>query len=85
MLLSRLRRDREVDCPSAAGHDQSLPAGRQASFTIFADHFKQETKAVHGHHKVVLVADKAGAHQESICKQRGIVLEPLPISPEARS
>ncbi len=55
-----------------------LPDMTKASFSIFVDHFKKETKAVHGNHKVVLIADKAGAHQRSVCEQRGIAFEPLP-------
>ena len=55
-----------------------LPDMTKASFSLFMDHFKQQTKALHGTHKVVLIADKAGAHQSSVCVQRGIAFEPLP-------
>ena len=37
-----------------------------------------KTKAIHGHHKVVLICDKAGSHQKKVGEQRGIALEPLP-------
>ena len=50
----------------------------KASFSLFMDHFQKETKRLHRHHKVVLIADKAGAHQNSVCAQRGITLQPLP-------
>ncbi len=33
---------------------------------------------LHGNWPVVLIADKAGAHQSSVCEQRGIAFEPLP-------
>jgi transposase len=39
---------------------------------------KKQTKAVHGHHKVVLIATGAGAHQTRVCEQRGIAFEKLP-------
>jgi transposase len=55
-----------------------LPDMSKASFSIFVDHFKQQTQVIHGTHKVVLIADKAGAHQRSVCEQRGIAFEPLP-------
>ena len=55
-----------------------LPDMTKASFSIFVDHFKKETKALHGSHKVVLIADKAGSHQNSVCAQRGIAFELLP-------
>jgi len=55
-----------------------LPDMTKASFSIFVDHFKKETRALHGQHKVVLIADKAGSHQKSVCEQRGIALELLP-------
>lgn len=55
-----------------------LPDMTKASFSIFMDYFKKQTQALHGPNKVVLIADKAGAHQQSICEQRGIAFEPLP-------
>jgi len=55
-----------------------LPDMTKDCFAIFMDHFKKHTKALHGTHNVVLIADKAGAHQKSVCEQRGIALEPLP-------
>jgi len=55
-----------------------LPDMTKASFSLFMDHFQKETKRLHRHHKVVLIADKAGAHQNSVCAQRGITLQPLP-------
>ena len=55
-----------------------LPDMTKASFSIFVDHFQKQTKALHGTHKVVLIADKAGAHQKRVCEQRGIAFEPLP-------
>lgn len=55
-----------------------LPDMTKACFSIFVDHFKKQTGALHRNHKVVLIADKAGAHQRSVCEQRGIALEPLP-------
>ncbi len=55
-----------------------LPDMTKASFSLFLDYFQQYTKALHGTHKVVLIADKAGAHQKSVCEQRGIAFQPLP-------
>lgn len=55
-----------------------LPDMTKDCFSIFADYFRKETKAIHGLHKVVLIADKAGSHQKSVCEQRGIAFEPLP-------
>jgi hypothetical protein len=36
---------------------------------LFVEHFKRETKVLHGNHKVLLIADGAGAHQSGICEQ----------------
>ncbi|HEU0143619.1 MAG TPA: transposase [Nitrososphaera sp.] len=55
-----------------------LPDMTKASFALFVDHFKKETKALHGSHSVVLIADGAGAHQSSVCEQRGIAFARLP-------
>jgi transposase len=55
-----------------------LPDMTKASFALFVKHFKEQTKRLHGTHKVVLIADKAGAHQKSVCEQWGIAFEPLP-------
>lgn len=55
-----------------------LPDMTLESFAVFMDHFKAETKARHGTHPVVLIADGAGAHQARICAQRGIAFEKLP-------
>lgn len=55
-----------------------LPDMTKASFAIFVEHFKQQTRVLHGRHNVVLIADKAGAHQKQVCEQRGIAFEPLP-------
>ncbi|MBD0297662.1 MAG: IS630 family transposase [Flavisolibacter sp.] len=55
-----------------------LPDMSKASFALFVEHFRRETKAVHGTHKVLLVADGAGAHQKQVCEQWGIAFEKLP-------
>lgn len=55
-----------------------LPEMTKDCFSLFIDHFKKETKRLHGNHKVVLIADGAGAHQASICEQRGLAFEKLP-------
>jgi transposase len=55
-----------------------LPDMTKACFTLFADHVRKETKALHGPHKIVLVADGAGAHQQSVCTQRGMAFQSLP-------
>jgi transposase len=55
-----------------------LPDMTKDSFALFVEHFKKQTKAVHGNHKVVLVADGAGSHQLQVCEQRGIAFEKLP-------
>jgi transposase len=55
-----------------------LPDMTKDAFSLFMDHFKEQTKVVHGTHPVVLIADGAGAHQRSICERRGIAFEKLP-------
>lgn len=55
-----------------------LPDMTKASFALFMEHFRQQTKAVHGTHKVLLIADGAGAHQREVCEQWGIAFEKLP-------
>src|SRR5215210_4670248 len=55
-----------------------LPDMTKQCFGIFVDHFKKQTKALHGTHKVVLIADRAGSHQQDVCEQKGIAFEPLP-------
>jgi transposase len=55
-----------------------LPEMTKEYFTVFLDHFQQRTRALHGHHPVVLIADKAGSHQREVCEQRGIALQHLP-------
>jgi transposase len=55
-----------------------LPDMTKASFSLFIEHFKKETKAVHGNHPVVLIADGAGSHQPQVCQQRGIAFAKLP-------
>lgn len=55
-----------------------LPDMTKDSFSLFVDHFQNETKVLHGHHRVVLIADQAGAHQRKICESKGIAFEPLP-------
>ncbi len=47
-------------------------------FEIFVEHFKKQIRALHGNHPVVLIADKAGAHQKRVCEQKGIAIEYLP-------
>lgn len=49
-------------CRRGTGHGGRLialllPDMTQASFRLFMDHFKKETKALHGTHPVVLIAD----------------------------
>ncbi|MDQ3844730.1 MAG: transposase [Bacteroidota bacterium] len=55
-----------------------LPDMTKASFALFVKHFKEQTRKVHGTHSGVLIGDKAGSHQSSICEQNGIYFEPLP-------
>lgn len=55
-----------------------LPDMSQKCFELFMDHFKEQTKALHRNHPVVLIADKAGAHQKQVCESRGIAMEHLP-------
>jgi transposase len=55
-----------------------LPDMSKQCFELFMDHFKQQTRAFHGNHPVVIIADKAGAHQKKLCEQRGIAMEHLP-------
>jgi transposase len=55
-----------------------LPDMTKASFQLFVAHFKEQTRKLHGTHKVVIIADKAGSHQKSVCEQFGLSFEPLP-------
>jgi hypothetical protein len=55
-----------------------LPEMTLECFEIFMDHFKAQTKALHGNHPVVFICDKAGSHQKRVCAQRGIPIEYLP-------
>jgi len=55
-----------------------LPDMTKASFGLFMEHFRVETKAVHGHHKVVMVADGAGSHQHQVCERYGVAFQKLP-------
>jgi len=55
-----------------------LPEMTLECFTIFIDYFKEQIKALHGHHPVVLICDKAGAHQKRVGDKRGIAIEHLP-------
>jgi transposase len=66
-------------CP-ATGHLLALilPDMTKESFCLFCDYFRKQTSRLYANKKVVLIADKAGAHQGSVCKQRGFALEHLP-------
>ncbi|MCU7547724.1 transposase [Chitinophagaceae bacterium LB-8] len=55
-----------------------LPEMTRACFEVFVDHFQKQTRQLHGHHPVVLIADKAGSHQREVCAQRRIALQHLP-------
>jgi transposase len=55
-----------------------LPDMTKDSFSLFVEPFKKVTKAIHGNHRVVLIADKASSHQKGICEQHGLYFEPLP-------
>lgn len=55
-----------------------LPDMTKASFNLFMEHFRKETKDIHGTHNVVLVADGAGSHQKEVCERWGIAFEKLP-------
>lgn len=55
-----------------------LPDMSKESFGLFIDYFAEQTQALYGNKKVVLIADKAGSHQQSLCAQREIVLQRLP-------
>jgi transposase len=55
-----------------------LPDMSKECFELFMDHFKQQTRAQHGHHPVVIITDKAGAHQKKVGELRGIAMEHLP-------
>lgn len=47
------------------------------SWLLFVRHFREQTRGLHGTHKVVLIGDKAGSHQQRVCEQYGICFEPL--------
>jgi transposase len=55
-----------------------LPDMSLQCFELFMDYFKLQTRALHGNHPVVIIADKAGCHQKRICRRKGIALEHLP-------
>ena len=55
-----------------------LPDMSKAAFSLFMDHFKEQARTVHGTHPVVLLVDGAGAHQRSVCEERGIAFAKLP-------
>ena len=55
-----------------------LPDMSKECFELFMDYFQKQTRAFHGHHPVVIIADKAGSHQKKVCEQRGIAMEHLP-------
>jgi transposase len=55
-----------------------LPEMTKECFEIFMDFFRAKTQELYGDLPVLLIADKAGSHQSSVCTQRGIALEPLP-------
>lgn len=48
------------------------------SFGIFVDYFSEQARKLCGNKEVVLIADKAGAHQVQDCKSTGVALELLP-------
>lgn len=55
-----------------------LPDMTKESFCLFCDYFRKQTSRLYADKRVVLIAAKAGAHQSSVCKQRGFTLESLP-------
>ena len=55
-----------------------LPQMTKVCFALFMDFFKEQTSQLYGQRPVLLIADKAGAHQQHVCVQRGIAFEPLP-------
>jgi transposase len=55
-----------------------LPDMSKVCFEIFIEYFKTQTKQLHGHHPVVIIMDKAGAHQKYLCEQGGLTMEHLP-------
>lgn len=55
-----------------------LPEMTKECFEIFMDFFRQQTRERYADLPVLLIADKAGAHQSDVCTQRGIGFEPLP-------
>ena len=55
-----------------------LPDMSEQCFGAFIDHFKKQTQAFHGTRPVVIIADRAGSHQNRVCEHRGIAMEHLP-------
>ena len=50
----------------------------QQSFCLFASPFSKQVKQHDRNTLVLLIADRAAAHQKEVCLNRGIVLQHLP-------
>jgi transposase len=61
-----------------------LPDMTKESFRLFVDYFYKETEQLYGkEHKVLLLVDGAGAHQQTVVAHNNITLQKLPpASPE---
>lgn len=55
-----------------------LPEMTKECFALFVDYFKAQTQQLYGTAAVLLIADKAGSHQQEVVKKRGVAWEPLP-------
>lgn len=55
-----------------------LPDMTKASFCLFCQFFSEQGKALCGTCSVLLICDRAGAHQKEVCLEQGITLERLP-------
>jgi len=55
-----------------------LPEMTTECFELFMDYFKEQTTKLYEDLPVLLLADKAGSHQEAVVKKRGVAWEPLP-------
>lgn len=55
-----------------------LPEMTKECFELFMDFFKEQTTKLYQDNPVLLLADKAGSHQQAVVTKRGIGWEPLP-------
>jgi len=55
-----------------------LPFMTKECFRIFMDYFEEQTQAVYGDEKILMILDGASNHQSDVIKSERMVLEKLP-------